>query len=38
MEKRMATAEKNLAMVKIQNQRHMMGGGNPFPMGGMTPV
>ena len=31
MEKRVATAEKNLAMVKIQNQRSMMpAGGGPF--------
>ena len=38
MEKRIAASEKNLAMVKIQNQRQMLGGNNPFPIGGMTPV
>ena len=38
MEKRMAASEKNLAMMKIQSQRNLLGGGNPFPVGGMTPV
>ena len=38
MEKRIAASEKNLALAKIQTSRHMIGGGNPFPMGGMTPV
>ena len=36
-EKRIAASEKNLAMMKIQNQRNLTGAGNPFPMGGMTP-
>lgn len=36
-EKRFAASEKNLAMMKIQNQRNITGASNPFPMGGMTP-
>ena len=38
MEKRMAASEKNLAMMKIQSQKNLLGGGNPFPVGGMTPI
>ena len=41
MEKRVATSEKNLAMMKIQNQRNMMGGGGPGAFqaaAGFTPV
>ena len=42
MEKRVAASEKNLALMKIQNQRNMMGGGGPAnafqAAGGFTPV
>ena len=42
MEKRVAASEKNLALMKIQNQRNMMGGGGPVntfqAAGGFTPV
>ena len=34
----MAASEKNLALMKIQNQRNMLGAANPFLAGGMTPI